>query len=56
MSDNYRLYASKVAETRTRKTTDRPLQKQLADIYATVRWCEKVWAIEDRIDREFRLA
>ena len=54
MSDNYRLYQQKLAEARSRRRGSRSgaLDKQLQDIFDTVRWCERIWAIEERIDRE----
>ncbi len=54
MSDNYRLYQQKVAEARSRRRDAgcAPLSKQLQEIFDTVRWCERIWAIEERIDRE----
>ena len=53
MSENYRLYPQKQTEARTtRKRTDTPLGRQLQELFDTVRWCERIWAIEDRIDRE----
>ena len=52
MSDNYRLYPQMVSGSRSRPHTDRPLAKQLQELFDTVRWCERIWAIEERIDRE----
>ena len=52
MSDNYRLYTQKVREARSKRRTDGPLRAQLDELFDVVRWCERVWAIEDRIDRE----
>ena len=52
MSENYRLYRQKVTEARSRRLTDGPLARQLRELFDTVRWCERVWAIEDRIERE----
>lgn len=56
MSDNYRRYQQKVAEARTRRRDEDQgaLSKQLQEIFDTVRWCERIWAIEERIDRETR--
>ena len=51
MSENYRFYRQKVAESRTRHRKG-PLARQLQELFDTVRWCERIWAIEDRIDRE----
>jgi hypothetical protein len=54
MSDNYRLYQQKVAEARSRRRDagSGALDRQLREIFDTVRWCERIWAIEERIDRE----
>ncbi|HKW59097.1 MAG TPA: hypothetical protein VJR46_05015 [Candidatus Dormibacteraeota bacterium] len=52
MSDNYRFYRLKVAESRLRQRSGVPLSRQLHELFDTVRWCERIWAIEDRIDRE----
>ena len=52
MSDNYRFYRQKTSDSRSRRRGDPPLSKQLQDLFDTVRWCERIWAIEDRIDRE----
>jgi len=54
MSDNYRLYQQKMAEARSRKRDagGASLSKQLQEIFDTVRWCERIWAIEERIERE----
>jgi hypothetical protein len=52
MSDNYRFYRQKATESRSRRRTEGPLAKQLQELFDTVRWCERIWAIEDRIDRD----
>jgi hypothetical protein len=54
MSDNYRLYQQKMAEARSRRSGagSATLNEQLQEILDTVRWCERIWAIEERIDRE----
>ncbi len=54
MSNNYRLYQKKMAEARSRRcgAGSGTLSKQLQEILDTVRWCERIWAIEERIDRE----
>ena len=50
MSDNYRLYPQKATQARSRRQTGGPLAKQLQELFDTVRWCERMWAIEERID------
>ena len=54
MSDNYRLYQKKMAEARSRRggAGSATLNEQLQEILDTVRWCERIWAIAERIDRE----
>ena len=52
MSDNYRLYPQKQNEARARRRADGPLRKQLQELFDTVRWCERIWAIEESIDPE----
>jgi hypothetical protein len=52
MSDNYRLYNAKLAEARARRGADGSLREQLDELFDLVRWCERIWAIEDRIDRD----
>ena len=49
MSDNYKLYAQKMAdrqETRNRG----PLRWQLVELMRVVQRCEAMWALEDRIE------
>ena len=50
MSDNYRLYAKKMADLRAHRA-NRPLRRQLAELMEVVQRCEAVWALEDRLDR-----
>jgi hypothetical protein len=52
MSENYRFYTEKLAEARAKRRTDGPLREQLDELFGLVRWCERIWAIEDRIDRD----
>jgi len=56
MSDNYRFYKQKAAESRSSRHTDRPLGDQLDELLEVVRWCEAVWAVEDRLDRQIGLS
>lgn len=51
MSDNYRFYSQRIAASRSRARSG-SLAGQLRDILETVRWCERMWALEDRLDRE----
>ena len=51
MSENYKLYARKMAEQRAgRQATSAPLQAQLDELYRTVLWCEGIWNLEDWIE------
>jgi hypothetical protein len=56
MSDNYRLYQQKMSEQKAERDSEsQPLRDQLRDqleeLYDVVRWCERIWSIEDRIER-----
>ena len=51
MSDNYTLYAQKMAELRAAREANRPLHHQLEALFQVVRECEARWALEDRADR-----
>lgn len=53
MSDNYRFYTEKMATSRSHRGSG-PLAAQLQDLLETVRWCEAMWALEDRLDREIQ--
>lgn len=54
MSDNYKLYARKVAELRAgRSGTDGSLRKQLDELFRFVQVCEVRWAREDWTERRF---
>lgn len=59
MSENYRFYEQKMAqkmdETRVDRPIDRPLRDQLEEILDVVRYCEAMWALEDRMDRQLGL-
>jgi hypothetical protein len=51
MSENYRYYAEKLAESKADRERDRPLADQLDELLQTVRRCEEMWALEERIER-----
>jgi hypothetical protein len=51
MSDNYQLYAHKMAELRAAREANRPLRRQMQELFDVVRECEARWALEDRIGR-----
>ena len=50
MSENCRYYWEKT-EAKRRARGAGPLGDQLAELLAVVAWCERVWALEDRIER-----
>ena len=50
MSENCRYYREKIEAKRQAKATG-PLSEQLAELLAVVAWCERVWTVEDRIER-----
>ena len=49
MSENCRYYREKMAAKRA--VGSERLREQLWELMATVRRCEHVWAVEDRIER-----
>ncbi len=52
MSDNYHLYAQKMAELKAERAgAPPPLCEALEELLMTVKWCETIWAIEDRIEK-----
>jgi hypothetical protein len=52
MSDNYHLYAQKMAELKAeRAAAPHPLREALEELLMCVKWCETIWAIEDRIEK-----
>jgi hypothetical protein len=51
MSDNYTLYAQKMAELRAAREANRLLHQQVEVLFQVVRECEARWALEDRVDR-----
>lgn len=50
MSDNYRFYATKMSERRTRFTPP-ALKRDLEELFNVVRRCEAMWNLEDRIEK-----
>lgn len=50
MSANYRYYAEKVAEARRERTNDHSMQSEIEELFAVVRRCEAMWALEERIE------
>jgi len=54
MSDNFRQYPEKMREQKAARASapaSQPLRDQLEELFETVRWCERIWAIEDRIEK-----
>jgi hypothetical protein len=43
MSENYKLYAQKMAELRAARLSNRPLRRQLEELLDFVRQCEASW-------------
>lgn len=43
MSENYQLYAAKMAELRAYRSANRPLQTQFDELLMFVRDCENAW-------------
>lgn len=50
MSENCRYYQEKVRAKRQARAAG-PLREQLAELLAVVAWCERIWTVEDRIER-----
>ena len=50
MSDNYKLYAQKMADSREDRNRS-PLRWQLVELMRVVQRCEAMWALEDSIER-----
>ena len=51
MSENYRFYRDKMAARRTLGMASDRLREQLWDLMRVVARCERIWALEDRIER-----
>lgn len=52
MSENYRLYAEKEAAKRAARLVEaHPLRPQLEELIRVVRRCERMWAIEERVEK-----
>jgi hypothetical protein len=56
MSENWSLYTQKMREQKAARAAEsQPLRDQLRDqleeLFEAVRWCERIWSIEDRIER-----
>jgi hypothetical protein len=52
MSENYRFYATKMAQRRLRLMNSSPeLQRRLEELLSVVEQCETMWALEDRIEK-----
>jgi hypothetical protein len=43
MSENYRLYAQKMAELQAARLANRPLRRQLEELLEFVHQCEAAW-------------
>jgi hypothetical protein len=52
MSDNYNRYPQKMAELKAERAAGpHPLREALEELLMSVKWCETIWAIEDRIEK-----
>jgi predicted membrane chloride channel (bestrophin family) len=52
MSDNYRFYVQKQeANQAARRVVAHPLRRQLEELLNVVQHCERIWSIEDRIEK-----
>jgi hypothetical protein len=52
VSDNYKLYAAKMAELRAYRAANRPLHGQFNELIAFVKTCEEQWESRLRTERE----
>jgi hypothetical protein len=52
VSDNYKLYAAKMAELRAYRSANRPLHGQFDDLIAFVKTCEGQWESRRRTERD----
>jgi hypothetical protein len=43
MSENYKLYAQKMAELKAARLAARPMRRQLEELLEFVRQCEAAW-------------
>jgi hypothetical protein len=50
MSENFRYYATKMAERRARRISP-ALDRELQEILIVVRKCEAIWTLEERVER-----
>ena len=50
MSENCRYYWEKTEAKRHERAAG-PLSDQLAELLAVVAWCERIWAVEDSVER-----
>jgi hypothetical protein len=51
MSDNYRMYIQKMVELQVARESNRPLRRQLEEMFQVVAECEARAALEDRLGR-----
>jgi hypothetical protein len=51
MSNNYRYYAEKTRRPPSSARQATSLRHQLDDLFRVVVRCERMWALEDRIER-----
>ncbi len=51
MSENYRYYRAKTAQRPGRSTVTLQMQRNLDELFETIRRCEAAWALEDRIEK-----
>jgi hypothetical protein len=51
MSDNYHQYPVKIAERRERRAVSAELERHVSEIVETIRRCEAMWALEERIEK-----
>jgi hypothetical protein len=52
MSENSRFYPEKMDERKAHQEISEGLGRQLDEIFSLIQHCEKMWALEERIEKQ----
>lgn len=52
MSENSRFYPEKMEERKVQQEISEGLGCQLEEIFSLIQHCEKMWALEERIEKQ----
>jgi hypothetical protein len=52
MSENSRFYPEKMKERKVRHEISEELGRQLEEIFSLIQYCERIWALEERIEKQ----